>query len=246
MKVEEVDNLDELEEEDVIKGEAVDEIYILIDKIPNIVENGEFYDREIDFTITTKTTDALPGKGPGEKIPRDKERNFEKLGKVKNWRYYLSNYGIGEFVLDGKTWKTVEHYYQASKFKKNNPQFYNLFSLDSREPVEGHPELIISENVTLAKYAGTTGMYNDKEKGMIQIRPDEIEIDKDFFLPENVQEKDRYKFREKYELFIAQQTKFTTNEKMKKILKATKNAKLKYNDNNNSADNIMYIRAQLQ
>jgi len=148
--------------------------------------------------------------------------------------------------LDGKTWKTVEHYYQASKFKKNNQQFYNVFSLDSREPIEGHPELIISENASLAKYAGTTGMYSDKEKGNIRIRPEEIEIDDDFFLPEDVKEKDKYKFREQYELFIAQQTKFTTNEKMKKILKATKNAKLKYNDNNNSANNIMYIRTELQ
>jgi predicted NAD-dependent protein-ADP-ribosyltransferase YbiA (DUF1768 family) len=234
------------EKEDIIEGEAVDEIYILIDKIPTIVENGNLYDEEIEFIITTKTTDALPGKAKGEKIPTDQESKFEKLSKIKNWRYYLSNYGIGEFVLDGKTWKTVEHYYQASKFKKNNPQFYNVFSLDSREPVEGHPELIISENASLAKYAGTTGMYNDKEKGSIRIRPEEIEIDDDFFLPENVKEKDKYKFREQYELFIAQQTKFTTNEKMKKILKATKNAKLKYNDNNNSANNIMYIRTELQ
>jgi predicted NAD-dependent protein-ADP-ribosyltransferase YbiA (DUF1768 family) len=234
------------EKEDVIEGEAVDEIYILIDKIPTIVEKGNLYDEEIEFIITTKTTDALPGKAKGEKIPTEQESKFEKLSKMKNWRYYLSNYGIGEFVLDGKTWKTVEHYYQASKFKKNNPQFYNVFSLDYREPVEEHPELIISENASLAKYAGTTGIYTDKEKGSIRIRPKEIEIDDDFFLPEDVKEKDKYKFREQYELFIAQQTKFTTNEKMKKILKATKNAKLKYNDNNNSANNIMYIRTELQ
>jgi len=234
------------DEEEIIEGEAVDEIYLLIDKIPIIVENGNLYNEEIEFTITTKITDAFPGKAKGEKIPTDQEKNFDKLNKIKNWRYYLSNYGIGEFVLDGKTWKTVEHYYQASKFKKNNPQFYNLFSLDSREPIEGYPELIISENASLAKYAGTTGIYNDKEKGSIRIRPEEIEIDDDFFLPEDVKEKDKYKFREQYELFIAQQTKFTTNEKMKKILKATKNAKLKYNDNNNSANNLMYIRTEIQ
>ena len=235
----------ELDEKELDEKEF-DPIYTLIDRIPAIVENGDLYDEEIEFIITTKTTDALPGKASGERIPKDKEATFEKLSKVKNWRYHLSNYGIGEFVLDGKTWKTIEHYYQASKFKKNNPQFYNVFSLDSREPVEGHPELIISENATLAKYAGTTGIYNDKEKGPIRIRPEGIEIDEDFFLPEDVPEKDKYRFREKYELFIAQQTKFNTNEKMKKILKATKNAKLKYNDNTISANNIMYIRTELQ
>ena len=232
----------ELEEEEVF----IDPIYTLIDRIPSIVENGDFYDKEIEFVITTKTTDALPGKAPGERIPSEKEGRFDKLSKVKNWRYHLSNYGIGEYVLDGKRWKTIEHYYQASKFKKNNPQFYNVFSLDYREPVEGYPDLIISENATLAKYAGTTGIYNDKEKGPIRIRPEGIEIDDDFFLPDDVKEKDKYKFREKYELFIAQQTKFNTNEKIKKILKATKNAKLKYNDNTNSANNIMYIRSELQ
>lgn len=232
----------ELEEQEVF----IDPIYTLIDRIPSIVENGDFYDKEIEFVITTKTTDALPGKAPGERIPSEKEGRFDKLSKVKNWRYHLSNYGIGEYVLDGKRWKTIEHYYQASKFKKNNPQFYNVFSLDYREPVEGYPDLIISENATLAKYAGTTGIYNDKEKGPIRIRPEGIEIDDDFFLPDDVKEKDKYKFREKYELFIAQQTKFNTNEKIKKILKATKNAKLKYNDNTNSANNIMYIRSELQ
>ena len=248
--LDEKDLVEDLEEKDLVEDleetEFIDPIYTLIDRIPAIVENGDLYDEEIEFIITTKTTDALPGKASGERIPKDKEATFEKLSKVKNWRYHLSNYGIGEFVLDGKTWKTIENYYQGSKFKKNNPQFYNVFSLDSREPVEGHPELIISENATLAKYAGTTGIYNDKEKGPIRIRPEGIEIDEDFFLPEDVSEKDKYRFREKYELFIAQQTKFNTNEKMKKILKATKNAKLKYNDNINSANNIMYIRTELQ
>ena len=241
-----VKELVEEDEEEIIEGEAVDEIYLLVDKIPNIVENGNLYDEEIEFTITTKITDAFPGKAKGEKIPTSQEKNFDKLNKIKNWRYYLSNYGIGEFVLDGKTWKTVEHYFHASKFKKNNPQFYNVFSLDYREPVEGYPDLIISENASLAKYAGTTGIYNDKEKGPIRIRPEEIEIDEDFFLPEKITEKEKYKYREQYELFIAQQTKFTTNEKMKKILIATKNAKLKYNDNTNSANNIMYIRTEIQ
>jgi hypothetical protein len=236
----------EEEEKGLEEEEFIDPIYTLIDRIPSIVENDDFYDKEIEFVITTKTTDALPGKAQGETIPAEKEGRFDKLSKVKNWRYHLSNYGIGEYVLDGKTWKTIEHYYQASKFKKNNPQFYNVFSLDYREPVEGYPDLIISENATLAKYAGTTGIYNDKEKGPIRIRPEGIEPDDDFFLPDDVKEKDKYKFREKYELFIAQQTKFNTNEKMKKILKATKNAKLKYNDNNNSANNIMYIRSELQ
>ena len=37
--------------------------------------------------------------------------------KVKDENGYISNFFYSEFNLDGKSWKTVEHYFQSQKFK---------------------------------------------------------------------------------------------------------------------------------
>ena len=65
------------------------------------------------------------------------------LEKIKDWRKVLSNmhYNGADYVerveggeiqplfeLDGLKWASVEHYYHANKFKKNNPDYYKKFS----------------------------------------------------------------------------------------------------------------------
>ena len=64
---------------------------------------------------------------------------FAELADIKNWRKVLSNFFQGEFTLDGKQWKSVEHFYHASKFKKNNRDFYELFSLDADTELSQDP-----------------------------------------------------------------------------------------------------------
>jgi predicted NAD-dependent protein-ADP-ribosyltransferase YbiA (DUF1768 family) len=108
--------------------------------------------------------------------------------------------------LDGHKWKSVDHYYNASKFKINHPEFYLQFTLD-----EGND---IGTNVAIAKAAGS-------EDGKLQgkrIRPKEIKIDEEFYGPNRKGQK---------HMRNALEAKFTQNEDLKKMLLDTKNAELR-------------------
>ena len=132
-------------------------------------ENG-LYDNSIVFQFYNKSNDKpLPGKGNGEKIPIELIKDFSQLSELKDWRRKLNNEYVAPFELDGHKWKTVEHYYQANKFKNTNKEFYLLFSQESGSK--------ISEDVELAKVAGSK---NGKHKGDI-LRGKDIKIDPDFY-----------------------------------------------------------------
>ncbi len=132
-------------------------------------ENG-LYDNSIVFQFYNKSNDKpLPGKGNGEKIPIESVKDFSQLAEINDWRRKLDNEYVAPFELDGHRWKTVEHYYQANKFKNTNPEFYLLFSLDSESKISG--------DVDLAKSAGSkTG----KHKGDL-LRSKDIKIDPAFY-----------------------------------------------------------------
>jgi predicted NAD-dependent protein-ADP-ribosyltransferase YbiA (DUF1768 family) len=105
--------------------------------------------------------------------------------------------------LDNKQWQTVEHYYQASKFKKGFPDFYSSFSLDSGSE--------IAMDVKKAKAAGgKTGRF---EKELI--RPNHVKLDADF-----------YGGRDIIERTVAVKAKFQQNSDLKTTLVKTKDAKL--------------------
>ena len=150
-----------------------------------------------------------PGKASNEKIQSDRIHEYKQLAIHKDWRKKLDDDWASTFQVDNKKWKTVEHYYQAAKFKKHHPHYYNQFSLDDNSSE-------IAKDVALAKAAGSQKGVFKKGKKEIPLRPADIRIDPDF-----------YGSRQKDEREKALYSKFSQNEELKHILLFTKNAVLR-------------------
>ena len=180
--------------------------------VATIELQSDLYDNATVFQFYSKSLDAPPpGKGAGESVGPEGHKFYSELAKIPSWRRKLSNFWEAEFTLDGKKWASVEHYYQGSKYKRTNPDFYAQFSLDSGSA--------ISRDVLMAKVAGgKSGKY----KGEL-VRPKNITMDKDFF-----EKRDTGMTRANLEMQAAMMAKFSQNEELKRLLKATKKAKLNH------------------
>lgn len=185
------------------------------------------YDDNIIFNYYNRSADKpLPGKGNGEKINSNQLGEFTNLSKIPQWRKKLDESWEQQFTLDNHKWHSVEHYYQGAKFKKNNPEFYLSFSLDSGTE--------LSKDVDMAKGAGSkTGKY----KGEL-LRPKTVQLDPTFYPENNIQE-----------LNNALYAKFSQNNDLKELLIATKHAKLvhyKKSQEPETSDALMVVRDKLQ
>ena len=175
------------------------------DPVIDIETLSDLYDDGTVFQFYERSSDAKPGKGSGETIKPGDQPLFARLGAEKGWRKMLSNSWAAPFTLDGHKWQSVEHYYQASKFKDGHPQFYESFSLDV------NPGAALSTDPAVAEAAGSkTGKYKKTD-----VRPKDVSIDPNFF-----------DGRHKDALEKAIHAKFTQNDDLGQILMATKNAKL--------------------
>ena len=160
--------------------------------------NPEYYDRHNVLTIYNKSpSNVLPGRYTGEKINKSNCVNFLNLND--DWRKKLSNEHSALFNLDGKNWNSVDHYLYGARYKNNNPDFYEMFSLDSGSP--------ISKNHGLAK--------ESSEKKITDLRDRNIIVDSDYF-----------NGRDKKELMNALNSKFTQNKDLLDVLLKTNQAKL--------------------
>lgn len=89
------------------------------------------------FMFFSKSKHAKAGEGASEYITDEDKNKYEKLNDIINWRRKLSNFYIKKergkvvplFTLDGFKWASVEHYFQASKFKGTD--YFKEFTIDS-------------------------------------------------------------------------------------------------------------------
>jgi predicted NAD-dependent protein-ADP-ribosyltransferase YbiA (DUF1768 family) len=178
----------------------------------------DLYDGDVEFMFYSQSADAKVGKGTGEKIPPQRIQEFSKINAEKHWRRKLDddyyNEEDGVFELNGKRWGAVEIYYQAAKFRKQNTEFYNTFSLDSGSE--------ISKSVELAKIAGSISgkgkiKIKDEMKAVVLRDKSKIKVDSDFYNG----------VRNKEERKAAILAKFEQNAPFRNILLLTKRALLK-------------------
>ena len=100
---------------------------------------------------------------------------FKDLLKYNNWRKKLDDDFIGNPLdIDNKKWASVQHYYQAAKYKKTHPDYYFQFSLDSDSD--------ISKDVKKAK-----------ESGSVKGQSKKVSIDPDFYGSETSRKRKRIK-----------------------------------------------------
>ena len=181
-----------------IYGPQEEALLAVITSIPSQLET--LRNESIKLYFFASSRDEAPGKGyKHETVPDEFADEFKDLAEIKDWRKKISDMYLCRFELNGLTWNSVEHYYQASKFVKKNPEFYRSFSVES--------ETQLSKDAKLAKMAGAKNSST---------RSSTITIDPDFLA----------KGRGKIELFRALYAKFTQNPELENILRLTRNATL--------------------
>ena len=183
------------------------------------------FDNNIVFRFYEKSSNRPPGKNSGEKLNIEFIHEYGELTNIPDWRKKLANTWVQPFILDGHKWNSVEHYYQASKFKKYNHDFYLDFSLDSNNE--------LSKNVSMCQsVGGTSGKYNGRV-----FREKQVVIDPAF-----------YSHLKNKVLHDAQYAKFSQNPELKELLLATKNAKLMYHKKGRPPEvyyELMIVRKEL-
>jgi hypothetical protein len=83
----------------------------------------------IACTFSSGSADLPPGQGVHERVA-DASRYAVPAG-VRHWRRMLSNFWMADFTLAGRTYRTVEHAFQAAKIAMVDPGLAERFALGS-------------------------------------------------------------------------------------------------------------------
>ena len=224
------------------EGDIVDDMDIMQPE----PERPDLYDDSTVFIFFSGSQDARPGEGKaggGEKI--SDPTKFVELSEIQHWRRVLSNMYVhidinGKvlplFDLDGMKWASVEHWYHANKYKYYNDmeeedenynreeirlgrEFYRKFSLDSKSEFCENPKQALT-------VGGRAGNLNKKK-----YRPKQLKMDPDFFA----------KKKNEKAMLQGQLAKYEQNEFSKRVLLATKDAKLVHLEKRRGKKSNWYI-----
>ena len=203
--------------------------------------NANLYNNETVFRFYDYSTDDdLPGTGSFEKIGAEGIEFYIKLSGCKDWRKKLSDMWISEFILDGKRWNSVEHFYQASKFKNNNPSYYNKFALMPNDVKSKHSVSDRVNDSIGASIGDNNSIDNETMKLSVdpyiatiaggdapnKYRENSIITDPDFYTNTIKCTDGTIKSRSRLTIERAQLAKFIQNPELKKIILATHRARL--------------------
>ena len=120
------------------------------------------------FSRYTKNRQKQPSlvKVSGETIEPVRIGKYAELAAIPDWRRKLSTAWVAPFTADGHTWSTIDHYVQAGKFQKTNPEFYLQYAVDQ------NTETDLAKNPAMARAAAQAGKYAGK-----RVRPAGVTVD---------------------------------------------------------------------
>jgi hypothetical protein len=168
---------------------------------------NELFDPTTVFVFQTNSRKA-PGKASGESILLSNIPQYGPLTEIKHWRRHLSDEWMeSPFFLDGKKWKSVDHFLLGTRYRKGYPDVYHLFSLDSDEKFDKSIGDLARDLAAARKFEG----HVPNKKGTAMVR---VVADLDFD-----QQKERVR---------ALHAKFGDNMDMRQTLSFTRNALLLY------------------
>jgi ribA/ribD-fused uncharacterized protein len=104
------------------------------------------------------SADLPPGRGVHERVA-DAGR-YAALAGVRHWRRMLSNFWPAEFTLGGRTYRTVEHAFQAAKIALVAPVLAERFALESESELargdgaaaRRHRKLVLLDDAQLRRW----------------------------------------------------------------------------------------------